>query len=159
MIRYALRCPLDHGFEAWFPSSDGFDAQVADGLVECPECGSRAITKAIMAPQVHTTKGVDNVLEARKAVAEAMHRLRQQVESTHDYVGKGFATEARDMHDGVTPERPIYGEATRDEVKSLLEDGVPVAPLPVFNTPTDDGAVPKALPQPAPTPRIGKRVN
>lgn len=165
MIRYALKCVVEHEFEAWFSSSSGFDEQVTQGLVECPMCGSRAVTKAIMAPQVHTSNGADSVNDARKAVAEAQklaeiaHRLRQQVESTHDYVGPSFAAEARDMHEGTTPERPIYGEATRDEVKALVEDGVPVAPLPVFNTPLDDGAAPKALP---PKPRgrgQGKRLN
>ena len=165
MIRYALRCPVEHEFEAWFSSSDGFDEQVAQGLVECPMCGSKAITKAIMAPQVHTSKGADSVADARKRLAEARnlaemaHCLRRHVETTHDYVGPSFAAEARDMHDGVTAERPIYGEATPDEVRSLVDDGVPVAPLPVFNLPADDGAANKALPRPSRGRSHGKRVN
>ena len=159
MIRYALRCPVEHEFEAWFSSSGGFDEQVAQGLVECPMCGSRAITKAIMAPRVHTSKGADSLAEAQKALAEAMHRVRRHVETTHDYVGPSFASEARDMHDGVTPERPIYGEATKDEVKALVEDGVPVAPLPVFNLPAADGATPAMPPPKARGRALGKRVN
>ncbi len=159
MIRYALRCPVEHEFEAWFSSSTGFDEQAAQGLVECPMCGSRAIAKAIMAPRVHTSKGADSLAEAQRAVAEAMHRVRRHVEATHDYVGPSFAAEARGMHEGAAPERPIYGEATPDEVKALVKDGVPVAPLPVFHTPLDDGGAPKALP-PKPRSRASaKRVN
>ncbi|ESQ92963.1 hypothetical protein ABAC460_01560 [Asticcacaulis sp. AC460] len=146
MIRYALRCEVDHEFEAWFASSDGYDEQVRQGLVQCPMCGTQNVTKAIMAPQVRTSKGADaGLAEAQKAVAEAMHRLRQHVESTHDYVGSSFASEARDIHEGLAPDRPIYGEATPQEVKSLVEEGVHVAPLPVFSPKTDDGA-PKPVP-------------
>ncbi len=158
MIRYALRCPVEHAFEAWFSSSAGFDQQAAAGLVECPMCGSTAVTKAIMAPQVHTSKGADTAAEARKALAEAVHRVRRHVETTHDYVGPSFASEARDMHEGLTQHRPIYGEATPDEVKSLVEDGVPVAALPVANLPPADGPAP-GTPPPRPASLAGKRIN
>ena len=161
MIRYALRCIVEHEFEAWFSSSSGFDEQVAKGQVECPMCGSKAVTKAIMAPMVRTTKGKDapaSLAEAQQAVAEALHRLRRHVETTHDYVGSGFATEARDIHEGLAPDRPIYGEATPDEVRGLVEDGVPVAAVPVFSPPTADveAKVP-VLPTPAPV--IDKKLN
>lgn len=160
MIRYALKCIVEHEFEAWFSSSDGFDEQVAKGLVECPMCGSKAVSKAIMAPMVRTTKGKDapqSLAEAQQAVAEALHRLRRHVETTHDYVGKAFASEARDMHEGLTPERPIYGEATPEEVKGLVEDGVPMAAVPVFTPPTE-GDVKVPLPLNA-TPQIDKKLN
>ncbi len=132
MIKYALKCEAGHDFEGWFSSSDGFDDQATQGLIECPLCGTSSVSKAIMAPQVRTSEKAE---ETRKAVAEALYKLRQHVESTHDYVGSEFASEARDMHEGVAPERPIYGEATPDEVKALVEDGVPVAALPVFTPP------------------------
>ncbi|MGN6364738.1 DUF1178 family protein [Asticcacaulis taihuensis] len=150
MIRYALKCIVEHEFDAWFSSSDGFDEQVSRGLVECPMCGSKAVTKAIMAPMVRTTKGKEapqTLTEAQQAVAEALHRLRRHVEATHDYVGKEFASEAREMHEGLTPERPIYGEATPEEVKGLVEDGVPVAAVPVFSPATDGEAkIPPVMP-------------
>jgi len=160
MIRYALRCIVEHEFEAWFSSSAGFDEQVAKGLVECPMCGSTAVTKAIMAPMVRTTKGKDapqSLAEAQQAVAEALHRLRRHVESTHDYVGNDFASEARDIHEGLAPDRPIYGEATPEEVKGLVEDGVPVAPLPVFKPATEGEA--KVPPPLSVTPLIDKKLN
>jgi hypothetical protein len=168
MIRYALRCIVEHEFEAWFSSSDGFDEQRAKGLVECPMCGSKAVSKAIMAPMVRTTKGKDapqnqapkSLAEAQQAVAEALHRLRRHVETTHDYVGSGFASEARDIHEGLAPDRPIYGEATPDEVRRLVEDGVPVAAVPVFSPASADEAGPVAPPAlPVPSPVIDKKLN
>lgn len=159
MIKYALKCDIDHEFEAWFASSDGYDDQVRQGLVECPMCGSTRVMKAIMAPQVRTSKGADTLADTQKAVAEAIYRLRRHVETTHDYVGKGFAVEAREIHEGLAPDRPIYGEATPDEVKSLVEDGVPVAAIPVFSPPTDDGAEIKALPKRSISPADQRKLN
>ena len=138
MIKYALKCEVDHDFEAWFPSSDGFDEQSRQGLVECPMCGSRHVAKAIMAPMVRKSKGQDGKGredggEAQRRLAELVFRVRRHVETTHDYVGDAFAREARDIHEGLTPDRPIYGEATPAEIKSLVEDGVPVAAIPVMS--------------------------
>ena len=132
MIKYALKCEVDHDFEAWFPSSDGFDEQSRQGLVECPMCGSRQVAKAIMAPMVRTSKGRDEAGDAQRRLAELAFKVRKHVEATHDYVGDSFAREARDIHAGLTPERPIYGQATPAEVKSLVEDGVPVAAIPMM---------------------------
>ena len=133
MIKYALKCEVGHDFEAWFPSSDGFDEQSRQGLIECPMCGSRQVAKAIMAPMVRTSKGRDEGTEAQRRLAELAFKVRQHVEATHDYVGDAFAREARDIHEGLTPDRPIYGEATPAEVKSLVEDGIPVAAIPVMS--------------------------
>ncbi len=144
MIKYALKCEVDHGFEAWFSSSDGFDDQVRQGLVECPMCGSKQVGKAIMAPMVRTTKGKD-IPDPRQVVAEALFKLRKHVEDTHTYVGGSFASEARDMHEGLTPERPIYGEATPDEVKALVDEGVPVSAIPVLSKLEPAAAVQKKL--------------
>lgn len=150
MIKYALKCPVDHRFEGWFASSDGFDVQVKAGLVECPMCGDTRITKAIMAPQVITARKAEataqKMADTQRTLAEMAHKLRQHVEQTHDYVGGNFVDEARDMHNGLAPERPIYGEASPQEVKSLIEEGVPVAPLPVFNLPSDAPAQKPAKP-------------
>ncbi|MGA9659230.1 MAG: DUF1178 family protein [Asticcacaulis sp.] len=158
MIRYALKCDVGHEFEAWFSSSGGFDEQVSRGLVECPMCGTQAVSKAIMAPMVRSSKkaasAMDAVAEGRKAVAEALYRLRQHVESTHDYVGNDFASEARDIHQGMAPDRPIYGEATPEEVRGLVEGGVPVAAIPVFTpqvAPESDTG-PRTLAPKAPAP-------
>lgn len=132
MIKYALRCEFDHGFEAWFSNSDAYDDQSQRGLIECPHCGSKSVSKAIMAPAVKTSKPMseDQNRAMMRHLAEAAHQFRQAVEANCDYVGKDFATEARDMHVGLIPERPIYGEASPEEVKVLKEEGVPVMPIP-----------------------------
>jgi hypothetical protein len=134
MIRYALTCDQDHAFEGWFAASSDYDDQAARELIECPLCGSRAVRKQIMAPAVAGAKKRDErpaVQGAkRQMMMEVMAQVRAHVEETFDYVGDAFAREARAIHEGKSEERGIYGEATPAEVKSLVEDGVPVAPLP-----------------------------
>ncbi|MBV9997236.1 MAG: DUF1178 family protein [Caulobacteraceae bacterium] len=132
MIRYALACEHEHAFEGWFGSSDDFDSQAGGGLLECPICGSKAVRKQIMAPAVAGTKrrAADPEAAKRRMMMEAMTQVRRHVEETFDYVGDGFAKEARAIHEGKAEERGIYGEASAAEVKALVEDGVPVAPLP-----------------------------
>lgn len=138
MIRYALHCDQDHGFEAWFGSSSDYDDQAARGLVECPFCGSRAVSKQIMAPAVAgTNKSEPSEVAARMQtmMMQAAREVRAHVEENFDYVGDAFAREARDIHEGRSERREIYGEATPAEVKKLRDDGVPCAPLP--NLPPD----------------------
>ena len=134
MIRYALLCERDHDFEGWFGASEDYDQQQGRGLLECPMCGSRDVRKAIMAPSVSGTKAQGAVQgpppEAREMMMQAAHAVRQHVEDNFDYVGDAFAREARAIHEGKSEERPIYGEASGQEVRKLVEDGVPVAPLP-----------------------------
>ena len=133
MIRYALSCAHDHGFEAWFGSSSVYDDQAARGLVECPFCGSHAVEKAIMAPSVSGTKksaAPDMAAKMQTMMMEAAREVRAHVEANFDYVGDAFAREARDIHEGRSEKREIYGEATPAEVRKLKDDGVPVAPLP-----------------------------
>jgi hypothetical protein len=134
MIRYALQCDRDHGFEAWFGASADYDDQVARGLVECPVCGSRAVSKQIMAPAVSGTKRTMPPAEAaakmQTMMMQAAREVRAHVEANFDYVGDAFAREARDIHEGRSEKREIYGEATPADVKKLKDDGVPVAPLP-----------------------------
>jgi hypothetical protein len=131
MIRYALACEHSHEFEAWFASSDAYDNQAARGLVECPLCASTTVRKQIMAPAVAGTKKRGGPSPQEQAMMmEAASKARRHIEDNFDYVGDSFAREARDIHDGVSPERAIYGEAKAAEVRSLIEDGVPVAPIP-----------------------------
>jgi hypothetical protein len=134
MIRYALHCDQDHGFEAWFGGSADYDDQAARGLVECPYCGSRKVKKQIMAPAVAGTRreplSPETARRVQTMMMEAAREVRTHVEQTFDYVGDAFAREARDIHEGRSEKREIYGEATPAEVKALKADGVPCAPLP-----------------------------
>jgi len=132
MIRYALVCENEHEFEGWFGASDDFDDQKARGLLECPVCGVKSVRKQIMAPAVAGTKRTapDMSPQARAMMMEALGQVRAHVEENFDYVGDAFASEARAIHEGRSEDRGIFGEATPGEVRKLVEDGVPVAPLP-----------------------------
>ncbi len=133
MIRYALTCDHDHEFEGWFGSSADFDDQQGRGLIECPMCASKAVRKQIMAPAVAGTKRSAVEIEPAKMQAmmmEAAGRIRRHVEANFDDVGDTFAREARAIHEGKAEDRGIYGQATPAEVRDLVEDGVPIAPLP-----------------------------
>jgi hypothetical protein len=151
MIRFSLQCNKDHAFEGWFASNDAFDTQVKTGLITCPVCGSAKVEKALMAPSVVTGKRkaanvaampeVVEALEAPAAIAPVvlapqqteilakLQELSRQVRATTENVGKEFAEEARKIHYGEVTPRAIYGEATSDDVQSLLEDGIAIAPL------------------------------
>ena len=126
MIRYALRCSGGHAFESWFQSGSAYDALRASGHVSCPECGDTGIEKAPMAPQLARSEAS----VPRDDRAEKIAALRRHVEANSDYVGESFATEARRMHAGEAEARMIHGETRPDDAKALIEEGVPIAPLP-----------------------------
>ncbi|MNS48892.1 hypothetical protein D3C72_814780 [compost metagenome] len=133
MIRYALSCDHDHGFEAWFASSSDYDDQAARGLVECPFCGSTGVRKQVMAPAVAGTKKAapaPDMAKMQAVMMQAARQVRDHVEQNFDYVGDAFAREARDIHEGRSEKREIYGEATTADIKKLKDDGVPCAALP-----------------------------
>src|SRR5687768_6067524 len=117
MIRYALECEHAHPFEAWFGSSGDYDDQAARGLVECPFCSSRQVKKQIMAPAVAGTKRTE---VSQAMMMEAMGKMRRHVEENFEHVGDKFAQEARDIHEGLAPDRGIYGEVKLAEVKALI---------------------------------------
>lgn len=128
MIRYSLRCQEGHAFESWFQSASAFDVLVKAGHLTCVECGSAQVSKALMAPQVGTkAQDAPAIREARDL---AIAQMRKQVEENSTYVGGKFAQKAREMHEGSAPETAIYGEASLLEARALIEDGVPVVPLP-----------------------------
>lgn len=137
MIRYTLKCADDHDFDSWFASAEAFAALQAQGRIGCPVCGSDQVTKALMAPAVRPARKAAGPAPETGAlrrpaseVEAALAEMRRQVEENSEYVGVNFVTEARAMHEGDVPERPIYGEARIEEARALIEDGVPIAPLP-----------------------------
>lgn len=178
MIRYALECGEEHGFEAWFRSSDDFERQAAAELLSCPVCGSHAVTRALMAPAVSTSRkraeiaatiaaatpgaatsagqsaaapaaaGSAAAVSAlvptaepvpavmadprAQALAEMLRQLRRHVEENAENVGGNFPEEARKIHYGETDARGIYGQASRDEVEALVEEGIEVHALPIL---------------------------
>lgn len=133
MIRYALKCADDHDFESWFQSAEAFDKLQASGMLSCAVCGSGEVRKCLMAPSVAAPDAGRPALDTpapASARERAIAALRAEVEKNSDYVGRDFAREARQIHAGDAPERAIHGEAELGEARKLLEDGIPVAPLP-----------------------------
>lgn len=141
MIRYSLQCNKQHTFEAWFKSSTDFDRQARRNLVTCPECGSTKVSKALMAPNVSTGRSKSGevtvanpeaaaALEKRRELMALLRRLRAEVEKNAEYVGPRFAEEALKMHYEEVEKRGIYGEATPDETRELIDEGVEFFPLP-----------------------------
>jgi hypothetical protein len=153
MIRYALRCEGDHTFESWFQDSAAFDTQVKRKLVSCPVCNSVKIEKAIMAPRIASKKGRETappppapatasaatetaptplLMAQERELRAKIKELRDHIVKNADNVGERFPNEARKMHYGEIEHRPIYGDASPDEARALIDEGVEVSPLPVL---------------------------
>ena len=158
MIKYALICDQGHTFESWFSNAQGYETQVKRGFVECPTCQTKQVSKAMMAPSVSTSRRKEAIRaqaamqataapaapaappetaqpvalldEGQQALRAMVRELHQKLTENSTDVGDRFATEARDMQSGDAPMRPIHGRATLEEAKSLIEEGVPVMPLP-----------------------------
>ncbi|SFR81896.1 DUF1178 family protein [Sphingomonas jatrophae] len=131
MILFDLACAQGHVFEGWFGSSDDYEHQRARGLVSCPMCGAGGVEKAVMAPRVAAKGNQAPSAATVKAVLGALAKAQAKALEGSDYVGPRFAAEARAMHEGATPHRTIHGQASLAEARALVEDGVPVAPLPL----------------------------
>jgi hypothetical protein len=156
MIHYNLRCKKGHAFESWFQSSSAYETQEKRKLVSCPVCGSTKVERAIMAPQIVSKKSRDTtaseplpvpvpaaevippssptpLLMAQEAeLRTKLKELRDHIVKNADNVGEKFPNEARKMHYGDIEHRPIYGEASPDEAKALIDEGVEVMPLPAL---------------------------
>jgi hypothetical protein len=142
MIKYALACEKDHSFESWFPDSASYETQARRGLIACPVCGSTRVAKAIMAPAiVGAQKAERHPIEAspvpvallderHQRLREMARRLREEIVANTDDVGRKFPEEARAIHEGDAPARSIRGQATPDEARALIDEGVGVLPLP-----------------------------
>lgn len=133
MIRYALTCAEAHAFESWFKDSAAYDEQAARGLVACPVCGSTQVARALMTPAIarHARDEAAAPEPDRAAMMRAaVRKIRAAMLDGAENVGPRFAEEARAIHEGDAPARLIHGEASRDETIELIEDGVPILPVP-----------------------------
>lgn len=143
MIRYSLKCPAGHRFESWFQNAAAFETLGATGQLSCAICGESGVEKDLMSPGLQSTGPTAGEMAGKSEgaripdlsipetdLAKAIAAWRKHVETNSEYVGVQFANEVRRMHDGYAPERLIHGEARPDEARKLIEDGLPVAPLP-----------------------------
>ncbi len=157
MIHYNLRCEKGHAFESWFQSSAAYESQEKRKLVNCPVCGSAKVERAIMAPRIVSKKGRASVeaspaptstpatttevaapastplmMAQERELRAKLKELREHIVKNADNVGERFPNEARKMHYGDIEHRPIYGEASPEEARALIDEGVEVTPLPVL---------------------------
>jgi hypothetical protein len=149
MIVYDIACPQGHVFEAWFGSSADFEEQRTRGLLSCPICGAGDVSKAVMAPNVGPKgnslpdtrpvpmRGGPPPSDEIKAVLSALAKVQAKLLEGSEDVGRRFADEVRAIHEGDADQRPIHGRATRAEAEALVEEGLPVLPLPLPLTPPD----------------------
>ncbi len=152
MIKFNLKCSGNHSFNSWFRSADAFEKLNTSKLLSCPICGDADVAKAVMAPQVRPSRtaaqkpapltnagpvhvSILHALTTPSSPAEAaIMEMKKKIQDHSEYVGTEFAREARAIHFGEARERSIYGEANSEDAKKLVEDGVPVAPLPFLPT-------------------------
>ena len=135
MIKFTLKCGDGHQFESWFQNSDAYEKLQKAGQLACAVCGSDGVEKAIMAPRVNVPsktapKQAPSLSDPMSGAEVALKQLRDHIESTSENVGEHFVDEVRAIHYGDAPERAIRGEALGSDAKALIEEGIPVAPLP-----------------------------
>lgn len=138
-----LECSFGHGFEGWFGSEQDFQAQLQAQLIECPVCGDHALRKRLSAPRLNLARGVAPMESADAPAAQRdlatplpqdvqahlLRALREMVQKSVD-VGDRFADEARRMHAGELEPGSIRGQATVQQARELLAEGVPILPVP-----------------------------
>ena len=125
-------CDCDFTFEGWFENTKDYNKQIKKGLVCCPTCNSTQIKKGLMAPNV-AKKSNTKISKKNKSIASNVKKLKKIIEKEFDYVGDKFTEEAKKIKYGETEERAIYGEASIDQTKELLDEDIDVLPLP-FST-------------------------
>jgi hypothetical protein len=140
MIRYSLKCPAGHRFESWFQNADAFGTLKLAGQLSCAICGDSAVEKDLMSPGIQSASASPDAVKSSKVPADltmpesdlekAIAAWRKHVETNSEYVGVQFASEVRRIHEGEAPERLIHGEARPEEARKLIEEGLPIAPLP-----------------------------
>ena len=149
MIKYTLKCSGGHQYESWFAGSAAYDALASSGELECPVCGTSEVGKALMTPGIPARQNKQAAAPAtpqqpqtvaapapdgtpQAEAVKMMRKLRELVEANSDYVGPKFAEEARKIHYEESDARSIYGEASKDELAELHEDGISFYPLPAL---------------------------
>lgn len=130
MVKYALKCQYDHGFEAWFSNSAAYEEQLKKSQIECPQCGSSDISKQIMAPSIRDSGAKRQAAPTEKTMAEFAGKIRSHISDNFAYVGDKFADEARAMHKGEKKSAAIWGKTTPEQATALSSEGVSALPLP-----------------------------
>tara|TARA_B100000963_G_scaffold329040_1_gene318074 strand:+ start:869 stop:1282 length:414 start_codon:yes stop_codon:yes gene_type:complete len=125
-------CDCDFTFEGWFENTKDYNKQIKQGLISCPSCNSIEIKKGLMAPNL-TIKSNTKISKKNKSIASNVKKLKKIIEKEFDYVGDKFTEEAKKIKYGEIKERAIYGEASIEQTKELIDENIDVIPLP-FST-------------------------
>ena len=130
MIVFNLNCKICNlNFEGWFESSNEFENQKKRKIINCPSCNSSSIKKSIMAPNI-AQKSNSKKPKIKKSIATSISKYKKIIENNFDYVGEKFTDEAKKIKYGETDDRPIYGEATIEQTKELIDEDISITPLP-----------------------------
>jgi len=130
MIVFNLICSTcEYEFEGWFDNSSAFESQKKRKLINCPNCESSKIKKTLVAPNVGK-KSNSKKTANKKTIASNINKIKKIVEDNFDYVGDQFTEEAKKIKYGETEDRPIYGEATIEQTKELIDEDISITPLP-----------------------------
>ena len=133
MIVFNLNCSdCNFSFEGWFENTKDYNKQIKQQLVSCPSCNSLHIKKGLMAPNV-SRKSNTKISKKNKSIASNIKKLKNIIEKEFDYVGDKFTDEAKKIKYGESKERAIYGEASIEQTKELIDEDIDVLPLP-FST-------------------------
>ncbi len=133
MIVFSLNCSdCDFSFEGWFENTKDYNKQTRKGLLTCPSCNSTQIKKGLMSPNV-SKKSNAKISKTNKSIASNVKKLKKIIEKEFDYVGDKFTEEAKKIKYGEVKERAIYGEASIEQTKELIDEDIDVLPLP-FST-------------------------
>ncbi len=130
MIIFNLICSeCQFSFEGWFNDTSSFNKQKKNNLISCPSCENTTIKKALVAPNIGK-KSNSKIYKNKKTLASNIKKIKKIVEENFEYVGDSFSEEAKKIKYGESNDRPIYGEATIDQTKELIEEDINVTPLP-----------------------------
>ena len=133
MIVFNLNCSdCAFSFEGWFENTNDYNKQIKKGLLTCPSCNSTQIKKGLMAPNV-SKKSNSKISKSNKSIASNVKKLKKIIEKEFDYVGDKFTEEAKKIKYGEAEERAIYGEASIEQTKELIDEDIDVLPLPFSN--------------------------
>ena len=129
MIKYKLTCKdCSYQFDSWFASSKEFEKLQISKYLNCSSCNSLNIDKSLMAPSV-----LNNKIRDKKYI-EVKNKLKEYkkfIKNNFDYVGENFAYEARSVHyDNKKRKKGIYGNASKEEIKELKEEGIETEVIP-----------------------------
>ena len=133
MIKYNLKCSNKHEFESWFADSKEFEKLKIKKMIECSYCGTKAIEKSIMSPNILSNEEKKNISESTKnikKIKDDLLKMRNFVEKNFEYVGNDFPREVRNIYYDKRKNKNIYGKASEEETEELKEEGIELTSIP-----------------------------